>query len=267
MTDERKLAPEPSKEDDHKQPTADHTDTTSSSSSSSSPSSSSSSTTPSSSAAPSELSSGAAAIERLLEKDVTKAEAAKAEGNTHFAHKQFEAAIQSYTHAILLCPNPAPSSSPSSPAAAADEQSAALTGLLATLHSNRAAAHLNLGQYPQTITECSQSISLQPTVKAHLRRSIAYEKDDKYAEAIDDIKAAIAMGGLDGKGSGVREEEERLRRLEGKRKEKEEAMKTEMLGKLKDLGNGLLGKFGMSLDNFKAVKDPNTGSYSISFGK
>ncbi|EAY78997.1 hypothetical protein OsI_34106 [Oryza sativa Indica Group] len=36
-------------------------------------------------------------------------------------------------------------------------------------------------------------------------------------------------------------------------------------GKLKDLGNSVLGRFGMSVDNFKAVKDPNTGSYSISF--
>ena len=40
-----------------------------------------------------------------------------------------------------------------------------------------------------------------------------------------------------------------------------------MFGKLKDLGNSLLGKFGMSLDNFKAVKDPQTGSYSISFNQ
>ena len=38
-----------------------------------------------------------------------------------------------------------------------------------------------------------------------------------------------------------------------------------MFCKLKELGNSLLGKFGMSLDNFKAVKDPATGSYSISF--
>ena len=38
-----------------------------------------------------------------------------------------------------------------------------------------------------------------------------------------------------------------------------------MLGKLKDLGNSVLGRFGMSLDNFKAEKDPNTGSYNISF--
>jgi hypothetical protein len=37
--------------------------------------------------------------------------------------------------------------------------------------------------------------------------------------------------------------------------------------KLKDLGNSVLGRFGMSVDNFKAVKDPNTGSYSLSFEK
>ena len=35
-------------------------------------------------------------------------------------------------------------------------------------------------------------------------------------------------------------------------------------GKLKDLGNTVLGKFGMSVDNFKSVKGPD-GSYSIQF--
>ena len=36
-------------------------------------------------------------------------------------------------------------------------------------------------------------------------------------------------------------------------------------GKLKEMGNSVLGRFGMSVDNFKTVKDPNSGSYSISF--
>jgi hypothetical protein len=47
--------------------------------------------------------------------------------------------------------------------------------------------------------------------------------------------------------------------------ERHEKLKNEMLGKLKDLGNNLLGRFGFSLDNFKAEQDPNTGSYSIKF--
>lgn len=40
-----------------------------------------------------------------------------------------------------------------------------------------------------------------------------------------------------------------------------------MLGKLSELGNTILGKFGLSLDNFKAQKDPATGSYNISFSQ
>jgi hypothetical protein len=40
-------------------------------------------------------------------------------------------------------------------------------------------------------------------------------------------------------------------------------MKDEALGKLKDLGNTILGNFGMSLDNFKMVQDPSSGSWSI----
>jgi hypothetical protein len=44
---------------------------------------------------------------------------------------------------------------------------------------------------------------------------------------------------------------EKLAPLVAAQREKE---KEEMIAKLKDLGNSFLGKFGISLDNFQAVK-------------
>ncbi|KAM7252755.1 hypothetical protein ACFE04_008264 [Oxalis oulophora] len=44
-----------------------------------------------------------------------------------------------------------------------------------------------------------------------------------------------------------------IRRLEPLAAEKREKMKEEMIDKLKDMGNSLLGRFGMSVDNFKAL--------------
>ena len=44
-----------------------------------------------------------------------------------------------------------------------------------------------------------------------------------------------------------------------------EKEKEEMVSKLKDLGNFLLGKVGLSLDNFKVEQNPETGSYNIQF--
>lgn len=47
-----------------------------------------------------------------------------------------------------------------------------------------------------------------------------------------------------------------------KSKEKEMG---EMMGKLKELGNGILKPFGLSTDNFNMVKDERTGGYSMNF--
>ena len=53
------------------------------------------------------------------------------------------------------------------------------------------------------------------------------------------------------------------RRLQIQYDDKMSKMKDEALGKLKELGNSILGNFGMSLDNFKMNQDPSTGSWNI----
>jgi len=56
---------------------------------------------------------------------------------------------------------------------------------------------------------------------------------------------------------------QRSRRLQIQYDDKMNKMKDEALGKLKELGNSILGNFGMSLDNFNMKQDPATGSWNI----
>jgi tetratricopeptide (TPR) repeat protein len=131
---------------------------------------------------------------------------------------------------------------------------------LAIYYCNRAACLIQLGRFEEALLDCDVSAILSPSyVKAYVRRSTAYEKTERTEEALQDAKTAFAMEPIN---ATLRQRVAQLQKVEDERLEK---LKAETFDKLKELGNSVLGNFGLSLDNFKAVQDPNTGSYSISF--
>mmetsp|Transcript_26661 Transcript_26661/g.44592 ORF Transcript_26661/g.44592 Transcript_26661/m.44592 type:complete len:258 (+) Transcript_26661:33-806(+) len=133
---------------------------------------------------------------------------------------------------------------------------------LAIYYSNRAATYLQLGKYQRVIDDCGLALELSPQyVKALVRRAQAYEAVSKKAQALADLKKAVAVE------PNLTREAQDVRRLERDVAEEREKEKEEMLGKLKDLGNMFLGKFGLSTDNFKVNKDSGSGSYNISFSQ
>ncbi|XP_041027432.1 tetratricopeptide repeat protein 1 isoform X1 [Juglans microcarpa x Juglans regia] len=181
--------------------------------------------------------------ERKQQKALAQANDSKLQGNKLFGNGQYEEALLQYELALQFVP--AMSSS---------------VELCSICHANRAVCFLKLGKYDETIKECTKALELNPTyMKALIRRGEAYEKLERFEEAIVDLKKILE---LDPSNDQARKT---IHRLEPLAEEKREKMKEEMIGKLKEMGNSLLGRFGMSVDNFKAVKDPNSGSYSISF--
>ena len=95
-------------------------------------------------------------------------------------------------------------------------------------------------------------------VKVLFRKCQALEKLDRIDEALTNAKAVQT---LDPQFFKISETVKRLDRLHNERLEK---LKTEAMGKLKELGNSILGNFGMSLDSFKMAQDPKTGGWSVS---
>ena len=116
-----------------------------------------------------------------------------------------------------------------------------------------------LGKHRLVVEDCTEAIELDPRyVRALMRRSKAYESMDRLEDAVEDLNAAVE---IDGSYVPALQEKRRVQKLY---EEKTEKMKDEMLGKLKGFGNTILGKFGMSLDNFKLTPQEG-GGYSVAY--
>nr|XP_019596153.1 PREDICTED: tetratricopeptide repeat protein 1 [Rhinolophus sinicus] len=165
----------------------------------------------------------------------------KEEGNEQFKKGDYIEAESSYSQALQMCPS-------------------CFQKDRSILFSNRAAARMKQDKKEMAISDCSKAIQLNPTyIRAILRRAELYEKTDKLDEALEDYKSILE------KDPSVHQAREACMRLPKQIEERNERLKEEMLGKLKDLGNLVLRPFGLSTENFQIKQDSSTGSYSINF--
>ncbi|NXG78218.1 TTC1 protein, partial [Baryphthengus martii] len=165
----------------------------------------------------------------------------KEKGNEQFKKGDYGEAEDSYTKALQICP-------------------ACFQKDRAVLFSNRAAAKMKQEKTEAALSDCSKAVELDPNyIRALLRRAELYEKTEKLDEALEDYKAVLE------KDPSVHQAREACMRLPRQIEERNEKLKKEMLGKLKDLGNLVLRPFGLSTENFQIKQDSSTGSYSINF--
>ncbi|NXP46551.1 TTC1 protein, partial [Heliornis fulica] len=165
----------------------------------------------------------------------------KEKGNEQFKKGDYGEAEDSYTKALQICP-------------------ACFQKDRAVLFSNRAAAKMKQDKTEAALSDCSKAVELDPNyIRALLRRAELYEKTEKLDEALEDYKAILE------KDPSVHQAREACMRLPRQIEERNEKLKKEMLGKLKDLGNLVLRPFGLSTENFQIKQDSSTGSYSINF--
>lgn len=170
-----------------------------------------------------------------------KAEELKVQGNDLFKQGEYQKSADMYTAALRLCP-------------------VEFNAERSILYANRAAAKTKLNFKPSAIDDCTKAIEHNPKyLKALLRRATLYEEADKLDESLEDFKQILE---LDPDNAEARAAQARL---PPKIQERNERMKEEMMGKLKDLGNMILRPFGLSTQNFEMKQDPSTGSYSINF--
>ncbi|KAI9314934.1 hypothetical protein BX666DRAFT_1879378 [Dichotomocladium elegans] len=183
-----------------------------------------------------------------FERLVAEATEYKKAGNTFFAQGEFAKAVSEYEDALVVCPLSA-------------------TQVRAVCFGNIAACYLKQDQYKDARDMATQALKLdQGYSKALLRRAQANEKintSSSLSDALEDYRKLGDQRDLDVHTK--RQCERAKQQLPALIKEAMEKEKDEMLGKLKDLGNTLLGKFGLSTDNFQLQQDPNSGGYSVNF--
>ncbi|KAG4300581.1 hypothetical protein PCK1_003010 [Pneumocystis canis] len=180
-------------------------------------------------------------IEQLSESErKTYAAQLKTEGNKAYSRKEYEKAIELYTHAILYSKDP-------------------------IFYSNRAACYSALNKPEKVIEDTTIALSLDSMyVKALNRRAAAYEMLEKNDEALLDYTTSCIMDGFSNENA-AHSVERLLRKIA------ETKAKTIMMTKKKQLPSptfitAYLDAFRPRLDPKIETKDESTGDYHLNQG-
>eukprot|EP00755_Sulcionema_specki_P022539 Sspe_Gene.76768::Locus_47961_Transcript_1_2_Confidence_0.667_Length_1111::g.76768::m.76768 len=171
--------------------------------------------------------------QQRYEKQMAESTALKERGNQHFAAGEYPEAAALYTEALEKAPERAKEAR-------------------AVYYANRAACRLKEGKYREADDDCTAALALNGSyIKALARRMQACEHLGEEERCYDDAQAILKHDPNNRPAKAV------AARLgpaieEKRKKQMDEAMET-----LKGFGNTILGKFGLSLDNFKTTKNPD----------
>ncbi|GAA5883858.1 hypothetical protein JCM16303_007419 [Sporobolomyces ruberrimus] len=226
---------------------------------------------------------------------VKSASALKAKGNAEFGHGQWELALGTYREALGELPPPLEKAQDKGKgkaratleagaeqgedrdiasrgaqtegiAASSEDEEREIASLQAVLSSNVAACLLKLNRWKDAVKACNDALAENPTYfKALHRRAMANEsigswsslsaslEDFNHLATLPDVTPLLSKQ--------IKLAQARIPKAIEVQQQKD---KDEVLGKLKNLGNTVLGKFGFSLDNFKMQEQPG-GGYSMNF--
>ncbi|TFK76913.1 TPR-like protein [Pluteus cervinus] len=228
---------------------------------------------------------------------LTTANELKAEGNDHFRQSRWTEALASYRTALSHLPpqqrEPTPSTIPrdvpaeeldkdkndSVPEPTTDDHPPVeepAPNLIvdvdehakarAILNANIGACHTKMGDHKLAVEACTQALLDDPSyVKARQRRATSNMQIGSWSSLSSAQEDFTKLLGLLPSPSPQRTEAERtLASLKPRVEAAQKQETAEMVDKLKGLGNSILGRFGLSTDNFKF--DPNgQGGYSVNF--
>ncbi|CAK5264996.1 unnamed protein product [Mycena citricolor] len=221
----------------------------------------------------------------VVSQALQQADEFKTQGNDHFRAKAWSSALSCYQSGLEALPrrpekpekadahadvdddenDPPTTQEPTQPEPPTPEE-LEYAKARSVLNSNIGACYLKLGDHKAVVDACTQALLDDPNyVKALQRRAASNETLDTWSSLTAAMEDYTTLLKILPPSSALIKEIERSQAVLKPRHEAAQKRETdEMMGKLKGIGNSILGNFGLSTDNFQFV--PNgQGGYSMNF--